>query len=266
MRTREGRPRIVVTRPTLTAAPLRRAIRRRGAEPLGLPGLALEPAADPADARRHLRAALSSQVWIFTSPAAVHFAWTLVPDLRLPQRISVVAVGRGTAQALARVGVTAIAPAGREDSEGMLALPVLGAVEGQTLALIGAPGGRGLLAPALHARGATVQPVHVYRRTLPMWRPAQIDAFCRAEEPLATLVSSGEALDNLSRHLPPPASARLRGVPVVVSSERLAGLARDLRFGEILVARSPAPADLLDTALARLQPGGEGRSRTVPVS
>ena len=68
--------------------------------------------------------------------------------------------------------------------------------------------------------------------------------------PVAT--SSGEALENLVARLPPALLARLRGQTVVVSSARLAGLARENGFEAIVQARSAAPADLLATAASAL--------------
>ncbi|MCT7085168.1 uroporphyrinogen-III synthase, partial [Salmonella enterica] len=88
----------------------------------------------------------------------------------------VLAVGKGTARALARLGIHALVPPGHQDSEGLLAHPALAKLEGRRGALIGAPGGRGVRRDELAARGARLREVHVYRRAAPRWQRRQLDA------------------------------------------------------------------------------------------
>lgn len=253
MPSREPTPHLIVTRPTLTATALRRAVRRGGAQPLSLPGLALAAAPDPAAARGALEAAREASIWIVTSPAAVHFMRRLAPGVVPAAHTRVLAVGRGTARALGRLGIAAVAPERGEDSEGLLALPDLRDPAGQRIALIGAPGGRGLLAPTLTERGAEMRAVHVYRRLPPRWRRAQLDAVLAALPPAATLLSSAEALGHLTTRLPPEVRRHLQALPLIVSSERLSARAREAGFDDIRVAASPAPGDLVGAALRRLQ-------------
>jgi uroporphyrinogen-III synthase len=246
-------PHLIVTRPALTAEALRRAVRRGGAQPLSLPGLALAAAPDPAAARGALEAARDASIWIVTSPAAVHFMRRLAPGIAPSASTRVLAVGRGTARALGRLGIAAVAPERGEDSEGLLALPDLRDPAGQRIALIGAPGGRGVLAPSLTGRGAEVLAVHVYRRLPPRWRPAQLEAVLAARAPAATLLSSAEALGHLTARLPPEVRLHLQTLPLIVSSERLAAHAHEAGFGDVRVAGSPAPGDLVAAALRRLE-------------
>ncbi len=253
MPSRKPTPHLIVTRPALTAEALRRAVRRCGAQPLSLPGLALAAAPDPAAARAALEAAREASIWIVTSPAAVHFMRRLAPGIAPAAHTRVLAVGRGTARALGRLGIAAVVPERGEDSEGLLALPELRDPSGQRIALIGAPGGRGLLAPTLTGRGARMLAVHVYRRLPPRWRRAQLDAVLAARAPAATLLSSAEALAHLTARLPLEISRHLQGLPLIVSSERLSARAREIGYGDVRVAASPAPADLVAAALRRLE-------------
>jgi len=229
---------VVVTRPG--GAALLRSARRLGACALPLPGLSLRATAQP-------RPRIAFDAWVFTSPAAVRFALRHAPRVRVPKRARVFAIGAGTRAALARHGVAAIAPE-RSDSEGLLALPALADVRGQCIALVGAPGGRDLIAPTLRARGAVVEAIHVYRREPPRLTRRHFDALAAADDPLITLLSSGEALANLVAALPPPLLARLRAQTIVVSSARLAAAARAAGFGAIVPAASAAPRDLLAAA------------------
>ena len=235
---------VVITRPAGTAASLVRLVRARGGVPLLLPGLSLRAAEDAAAARAALDAALDGEVLVFASPAAVRFAAALRP---LRTAATVLAVGQGTARALRRHGLAAVSPS-RQDSEGLLALPALHAPRGRRVALVGAPGGRGLLRAALAARGARLCEAHVYRRVPARLDGRHVDAVLRLSPDACVLLSSAEALANLRAGLPPAAWTRLCDGVAVASSERLAGVARAAGFARVRVAASARPADLLDGA------------------
>ena len=239
---------VVVTRPTGTSAALMRHLRGLGARAVSIPGLSLRPAEHGARAVRKA----GFEDWIFTSPAAVRFGAGLLPAKRMRRRIRAYAIGDGTARALARLGVAATIPRDRSDSEGLLALPELENVRGRRIALVGAPGGRDVIAPALRRRGAKVEAVHVYRRIPPRLTQRHFDVLALAPDPLITLLSSGEALANLVALLPPPQLAKIRAQILVVSSARLAALAREHAFAQIALARSAAPRDLIAAAAAAL--------------
>jgi uroporphyrinogen-III synthase len=182
----------------------------------------------------------------------VRHAFRLYPGMRQHSAATAFGVGVGTVRALARHGVQACAPEARSDSEGLLALHALADVRGKRIALIGAPGGRDLIAPALRERGADVAAIHVYERAPPRLTRRHFDALARAPDPLLTLLSSGEALVNLVAQVPRPLLARLRHQVLVVSSERLATLAHEHGFEDIRVAASALPDDLLDAATKAL--------------
>ncbi|HEY7873397.1 MAG TPA: uroporphyrinogen-III synthase [Rudaea sp.] len=244
---------VVVTRPAATAAALKQRIRRLGGTALGLPGLALRVGPDASAAKRALAAARSADVAIFVSPIAVRFAFALRPNLRFGRDTIVCAVGAATARALKRRGIArAIWPTDRQDSEGLLALAPLRNLRGSRVALIGAPGGRELLAQTLRARHARVELIHVYQRVAPSLSRRQLDELERSVTPLITLLTSAEALANLRATLPLRLFARLAAGDLIVSSERLAAAARASLFARIHIAGSPDSADLLQAAVATL--------------
>lgn len=222
-----------------------RRIRILGGMALLLPGLSLRAAADSAGASAELQRALSAELLIFTSPAAVRFAAALAP-LQTPA--TVLAVGHGTALALRRYGIrTPLVPV-RQDSEGLLEHAALGTLQGRRVALIGAAGGRGLLRETLLARGASLHEVHVYRRAPPRLDRRHADAVRQLASSARVLLSSAEALDNLCRLLPSDALTRLQQATLVVSSERLAVAARGAGFQRIIMAASALSADMLYAA------------------
>jgi len=239
---------VIITRPAATAAALVRAVRRRGASVVRLPGSRLCAIEDADATRAMLFAAQSADAWIFTSPAAVDFCLALTgPFTRAPAR-QVFAVGAGTGRALARRGIASIVPLGSQNSEGLLDEAALSTPKGWTIAIIDAPGGRDLLAPGLRERGATVSRIGVYRRMPPQLTRRQLDALDQAARPWLTLLSSGAALEHLMAALPPGPIARWQREALIVSSERLRDLASGHGFADVHLARSALDADLIETA------------------
>lgn len=229
---------------------LRAAAARVGARTLALSVLAIVPGAEIA-AQQALAAALTADVAVFTSPNAVRVAAALHP-LRARRGQHWLAVGAGTRRALQRVGIVADAPQ-RMDSEGLLDLPALADLRGKTLGLITGQGGRGLLEPALRARGARLTRADVYARVAVALAPARLTALeLTLQKPQRVLLAltSAEALAELLAQTALPA---LRQVAVVAASPRLAQLASKAGFDRIATASSARPAALLAAAAAAFQ-------------
>lgn len=241
---------LVVTRPAGEGDGFARRARALGAATVLLPGLSLRPPDDPARARRQLQESFDD--WIFVSPLAVRHAFALAAPGHPAAGRRAFGVGEGTRRALARRGVAAIAPRAGSDSEGLLACAELADVRGRRIALVGAPGGRGLLAPTLAARGASVEAIHAYRRVPPRLTRRHFAALAAASDPLLMPVSSAEALGHLVALLPAQLLGRLRGQTLVASSRRLAAAASAAGFGNVVLAASAAPADLLAAAARAL--------------
>lgn len=237
---------VISLRPRGGHAGLRQAAARADA---GLVALSPWRLALPADAatRHALGAALAADRVVFTSPVAVRAAAQLQPLRVRPGQVWC-AVGAGTAAALRRAGVRDAQVPARMDSEGVLALPALQAVDGVEVGLVTAPGGRDLIAPALTGRGARIRRADVYRRDAVAPAPAAVAALCRIDAPTALALSSGEALRLVLATLPPEALAKLRQAQVLAASARLAALARECGFGDVVQARGPRPGQLVAAA------------------
>lgn len=236
---------VVITRPAGTASALARRVRALGGVPLLLPGMSLRGNTDPVDAS-DLRKGLHSDLLIFASPVAVRFAAALAP---LRTNGCVLAIGAGTARALRRHGIDAPLVPARQDSEGVLAHPVLANPHGRSVTLIGAPGGRGLLREQLPARGARWQEVHVYQRVPPRLNRRHLAQVQAVNATACVLLSSAEALQHLQRALPAQAWRRLCRATVVVSSERLAAAAVAAGFHRVVRAASASSAAMLEAAI-----------------
>ena len=241
---------VVCLRPREDQAATARVIAARGAVPIALPGLRLAPSEDIEAATAQLLRALRCDAVVFTSPAAVRFAAMLLP-LAPARGHDVFAVGAGTAQALALHGVSAVHPdADAMHSEGLLALPAFAAKRG-AIGLVTAPGGRGVLLRMLSERGIGVSVANVYRRLPPPIETGDLEALLASRAPRAVLVTSAEALRFVIEALPAPARLRLLDAVAVVSSARLAEVAREAGFAAVLQAPSPESGRLLDVLARR---------------
>lgn len=231
--------RILVTRPLELAQGLAALIREAGGEALVYPALEIRDVADPAAARALIARLDEFDLAVFVSPTAVGKALELAGGAPWPAALRVAAIGAGTRRALEAQGFReVIAPAGREDSEALLALPALARV--RRVAIFRGEGGRELLGEALAARGAQVEYAECYRRARPAAAPApegRLDAVC---------VSSGEVLRNLVEML---GRERMARAPLVVPNARVAGIARALGLREPLLA-GPGDAQVRDALVA----------------
>ena len=254
--------RVLVTRPEPAAERLAEAFAGEGAVPIRVPAIAIAPMADTASAER-LRERLSGvAVVVFTSVNAVEGWFGLAPGVPpggLPP--VALAVGRATAEALRARRVGGVrTPAGRFDSEGLLACPELDAqrVRGRLVAIVKGEGGRGLLARELRRRGAEVIEADVYRRKAPERLAAMLDG---VREPIdAVTVTSAEALDNLLGAGPRIAPWLARRL-LVTAGERVAGIARARNLSRITVADGADGASIVEATVRGLAgaPGAAAR-------
>ena len=241
---------VISLRPRGEHEALRRAAARHDAGLIALSPWRLQQR-DGKQVRADLRAALAASCVIFTSPAAVRAARAL-QALKPRRGQSWCAVGAGTAAALRRAGIAEVQAPARMDSEGLLALPALQQLDGLDAGLVTAPGGRDAIAPALRARGARVLRAEVYAREVVDLPPRSLEQLRQATVPLWLALSSGEALQHALAAAPADVAAILRRARVIAASERLAMLARELGFADIVLARGPRPRDLLAAASAQV--------------
>jgi uroporphyrinogen-III synthase len=254
---------IVLTRPAGRARAFAARLGARGYAVAALPGSSIGSPPDPDGARAALRTARRAEAVVFLSPAAVAAAFALVPSLAFGRRTAVLAPGPGTRAALRRRGVDATCPAARYDSEGLLAMPALERVAGKRVVLVGAPGGRELLARTLRARGATVDEVRVYVRRAARLDRRHVESLAALPAEMVSVWSSVDAIAHLAAGLPPSAFDRLRRSAAVASSERVAAALGERGFVRVTRAASARPVDLLAVVdeIAGRHRKATGRSR-----
>jgi uroporphyrinogen-III synthase len=221
---------IVVTRPREQALGLTQSITRLGANAILFPLLEIAPAADASELitlKQHLS---SYDLLIFISPNAVKFGMAALATL--PSAVRVAAVGQSSAQALHDLGIAqVIAPTERFDSEALLDLPALQNVTDWKVAILRGNGGRELLGDTLKGRGALVDYVSCYERSKPV---LDADSLFKAG-PNAINVTSSEALGNLWQGLTEPHKTRFANLPLFVPHARIAELARQQGWKNIIL-------------------------------
>lgn len=226
---------VLVTRAGAAGSSLAQRLRSEGWPARHCAPIALTGPADPRSCAERLAAALPADRVILTSPEAVRQAIKLVGAARFGAS-PVIVPGSGTAAVARKLGLTSVvSPEGSGDSEAMLALPELTTVTGLRILLLAAAGGRRLLEVELDKRGARVERLHVYRRQRSPVPEALISDIAGSEK-LLTLISSGGVLDALQAELSPPAWQSVLAGSVVVPSERVAEMVRQVGGRSVIKA------------------------------
>ena len=229
---------VVLTRPRAAAERQAELLARAGARAFVFPSLAIEPEADSPELEAALATLSAADLAIFVSANAVehglaaarrHGAW--------PAATRTAAIGEATAAALRNSGFSAvISPRERHDSESLLALEELKAVEGRNIVIFRGRGGRGLLKETLESRGAHVTYAECYRRTRPAGDPAALLRAWDRGEIHAVNALSAETLENFVAMIGPEGEAHLPSTALVVPHEAVAAHALARRFARVAVA------------------------------
>jgi uroporphyrinogen-III synthase len=237
---------VLVTRPLPQADAFARRLHELGATPLVLPSIEItDVTGADADALNAARDTLpNADFAMFVSAAAVTHA---LRNLRFPPHLLALSTGKGTSDALRRMGVPdaqIVQPDARFDSEGLLELPVLAAPEGKKLLIFRGQDGRPVFGDAMKQRGADVQFVTAYCRRCPEPLPEKLqEALLRTKLDAATF-TAGEALTNLETMLMPAVLTSFKRAPAFVPHPRIAAKARELGWTTV-------PTDSGDDGLVR---------------
>lgn len=222
--------RVILTRPRHQCDALMAMLHGLGAEARCLPVIEIESPQNTEAALDGLERFGRYDVAIFTSANAVRGALALKPDLPdTAPKPDIAAVGPATARALEKAGMAVtIIPEEHYSSEGLLSHPRFEAsqVRGNRVLIVKGEGGRGLLAEALGGAGARVAWVDVYRRSRPEVKISEL-----LPEPLSAfdlmVITSGTAIEHLFDIASEAERRQILTMPMLVSSERIAAIARD---------------------------------------
>ena len=235
---------VLVTRPAEQQARLCDALAQAGFDPVSLPLLEILPIT-ASDARAQ---AIKNRVTqldqyahvIFISANAVSCGMRWLEDYwpQWPLGVHWYAIGRATAEQLAQHGVAAVAGADSMNSEELLAHAQLHNVEGARILIVRGVGGRETLAGALRARGAQVDYCEVYERRAVHDKADELRDFLQ-RAPRAICANSGETVQALlAQHIDDTTRCALLQTSLVVPGERVAQIAREHAFENVIVAHN----------------------------
>lgn len=175
---------------------------------------------------------------LFISANAVRYAFTQMirHNIRWPNQINVIAIGQGSAKALAQFNIKVNELPDAPDSEHLLALNCLQQLYNQNVLLFKGEGGRQLIEEGLAQRGANLFTLPVYRREMPEIRHHFINSLWREDLVDIILLTSEQSLHNLFKMFCKEAHNWLKNKPYIVISERLANSASLLGITEVIIS------------------------------
>ena len=259
--------RVVVTRPRRQARPLIAALRERGAEPILLPTIRVEPIADTTAIDAELSEAERGAFdWIvFTSANAVEVCAARMAALRLRNgglaALSVAAVGPATAAAAEAAGLPVRLVPETTTAEGLAAVMMRNTAPGAKVLFPRSAIGRDALPRALREAGMDVVAVAVYR-TLPEEHidPDVLERVRRREIDLIVFASPSSVRNFLA--LPGLNGIAVTQVPVVCAGSVTASAAKEAGFAVVAMgidSGAEATADAISD-LWRTRTRGRGAS------
>jgi uroporphyrinogen-III synthase len=239
---------VLVTRPRAQAAELIELIQSKGGNAICFPVIDIVPrseAAIAADADLLPR----PEIALFVSRNAVDHGLSYATDALKG------ATGPATAAAIESSGQRVdIRPEQGFDSESLLQEATLQDVAGKNVRIIRGIGGRELLAETLRERGARVDYLSVYERTLPTCSTellAEVDVAWQSGGLQAVTVMSVQSLHNLFKLLPSGCMQQIENMPLVTPAARVIKEALErCPACKTVLASGPQAADMVDAIIA----------------
>ena len=242
--------RVLVTRPAHQAENLSRLIEERGGVAVRFPTLAIVALDDFSGIQSTLAHVDKYQWLVFISANAVtmYGYYSDSDKMGKSKSVRIAAIGKATAQALVLAGLPVdLVPEAGYNSEALLAMPKMQQMNGQRCLIVRGEGGRDELAVTLRSRGANVEYLDVYKRTIPVIDTSQVNLLIAQDKLDVITVTSGEGLKNLLIMLEEKIHQRLFEVSLVVVSDRIREIAADIGFKRIAVTDSPSDVAILET-------------------
>ena len=244
---------ILVTRPAHQSENLCHLIEQQGWQAIRFPVIEIQARELSLQDECHIQQLEQYQYVFFVSANAVNFALPLFNGkIQCLKPLISVAVGKATYTTLVKHGIDhVLLPAQGFNSEAILAMPELQVLTGQSCLIIRGDGGRELLANTLRERGARVDYLEVYKRVIPDCDGTVLATDLINRSLTAIVIYSGDALRNLVKMLAAQ-EEKLLNIPLVVISERVQTLAKNIGFKKIIVADQAS-----DTAMIKALLNGE---------
>lgn len=229
--------RVLNTRPLEQSHALEQAIDAAGGVSISLPLLSIEPSTH--DWFMNLPNLREIHQLIFISTNAVNYFYKTLElkNAAWPAGIQTIAIGKATANALAKWAIHTDKIPNTADSESLLELGLLQNIKHKTIVLVKGEGGRMDIENTLIKRGAHVIPLAVYRRALPQTENQKTGSLWQDDAVDIILFTSQQAMHNIFTLFETNAHSWLRNKPCLVISERLAHAASLLGIKNIMISR-----------------------------
>jgi len=231
---------ILVTRPLSQGEALSAQLRKLGCKVEHVPVMEVEPLNTPEQQSRIEKIFSRITTYhgiIFVSVNAAEQALPWLVKYPHARTTKIFSVGKSTAVFYNENHVhdsRVIYPRHEMNSEGLLAINELQAdeVKGRRYLILRGVGGRELIAQVLKERGAHVDSCELYHRYLPEQNRAAVQKALPAVDLI--VISSGESLENLVAMAKDLSADTLLDKTILVPSERVATIARQLNFRHII--------------------------------
>ena len=242
--------RILVTRPVHQAEHLVHLLQRQGKQAIRFPTIAIVPVEDQTAIQKTLASLDKFQWLVFVSTNAVNFAVDANNGKMVGLSASVAAIGKATVAALLQHGLKVdLIPQSPYNSQALLATDAMQQIDQQNILIVHGEGGLDELADGLRDRGAQVEYLDVYRRIVPDIDCSEVNRLLSENKLDVITVTSGEALQNLFIMVASENHQRLLARPLIVISERIRQIAKNIGFKSIAVTGDPSDEAIVEVVI-----------------
>ena len=244
---------VLVTRPAAQADKFCRLLEAEGAVAIRFPVIKICTALPDPERDRLIDELDRYDLAIFISANAVQHGLDMVQQRRnWPKRLKIACVGKATADALQRHGMTVdIVPSEGFNSEALLSMPEFNpqSIANQRVVIFRGGQGREHLADGLKSRNAQVETINVYQRRKPDIDSQHIVQLLELQTIQLITVTSNEVLQNLVELVTTQARPLLTQLDLIVPSTRAAELAKKLGFTKIHTAANATDSAMMECIL-----------------
>jgi len=249
----ESVPRVLVVRPPRNEDDFVSRLETLGCDVEVLPVMAIRELSRQGAVTGLIARLDSFQKAIFISRIAARIGAQAIGDYwkRLPAGLDFFAVGASTASVLEATlqrshQKPVCFPRQRADTEALLSLPEMQSVDGENIVIFRGVGGRETLGAMLKARGANVVYGELYVRELDRSHHEAIGKLLLSGNLDMVVAHSGELITYLGTVAGPETLSALLAIPVLVPGERVAAIARQAGFRQIVIADSAVAGSMAD--------------------
>ena len=225
--------RVLNTRPYPAIKELSAQIRTAGGQSIEFPLIAIEALNNWVAT---LPALITIDVAIFLSPNAVNYFFSTLSaqNILWSPTTTVIAIGEGSAKALRNWQIAVDLIPTIADSEHLLALSILQAVQNKTILICKGDDGRPLLSEILTKRGANLKITAVYKRVMPKIRRQYLTSLICGDKVDIILFTNKQAIDHMWFIL--GRQKIIFSTPCLVLSTRLANYAAKMGMQKIIIS------------------------------